>query len=687
MSAGVAQGIKALGLNFESFKKQSPVDQIDAIAQAMAEFEDGSAKTAVAVALFGKSGAELIPILNDLAGGAKRNITLTSEQIAAADQFKKSTAALQSRLTTYAQMLSVNAIPTMEALQKTFEDTILSVLGLGKEADKLKANRAMEAFAENTGRAFAFVIDSGDGVIRILKLIAVTMDGLGKARLNVVDFEFAKAKKDLDDMRKAQDDILMRPTFGRQFEANLAAAKKAAEDAAKTGKPNRPTLNISGLSIDSMELKKLADNQVKAMQGQNAQIASLMSERNKFLDMFNAQGLISIRNYYDTQRNILDEATKDQAANYAAQIAVLEKYKRAAFKPSDRADAQGKINDLLAQQTKLQRDANISLTEMSIKEAQAQEDLADAVKNVNAQVLELQGNLGAAAGMKFDLSNEKMLKMFTAEGNQDAVKAVAQLRAYTVAQADINKQMTDENQILGYLQIAEDRIQISRQLGAVTELEALQKLGEARQGAVAQMDAIVEAHKAIADASGNKAFILSAEKAKVALEQLAATADPVADKMKSIFSDSFSDAFSGFIDGTKTATQAFNDFANSIVSQISKIASQKIAQSLFGDMGGSGGVGGIFSFFGSLFGGGKATGGPVAPNSLYKVNERGPEIFEQGGSQYLMTGSKGGNIMPNSGGMVVNNNFAISGQVDRRTQTNIAAEVGLSLQRAMARNT
>jgi hypothetical protein len=39
-------------------------------------------------------------------------------------------------------------------------------------------------------------------------------------------------------------------------------------------------------------------------------------------------------------------------------------------------------------------------------------------------------------------------------------------------------------------------------------------------------------------------------------------------------------------------------------------------------------------------------GGPVSAASLYRVNERGPELLEVGGAQYLMTGSKGGEVMP-----------------------------------------
>ena len=117
---GAAKAIKALGLDFNDFKKLSPVDQIDAVSKAMAGFEDGAGKTAVAVALWGKSGADMIPLLNDLASGSERQITLTEAQIKAADDFSKSMARLKSDTSTLFNQLSAELIPTLQDLLNAF---------------------------------------------------------------------------------------------------------------------------------------------------------------------------------------------------------------------------------------------------------------------------------------------------------------------------------------------------------------------------------------------------------------------------------------------------------------------------------------------------------------------------------------------------------------------------------------
>ncbi|MBA3841175.1 MAG: hypothetical protein H0X39_00890 [Actinobacteria bacterium] len=65
-SGPAADGLAALHLKMSDIMKL-PVDQrMEVIAQAIAKMPDGAAKTAASMNLFGKSGASLIPTLNDL---------------------------------------------------------------------------------------------------------------------------------------------------------------------------------------------------------------------------------------------------------------------------------------------------------------------------------------------------------------------------------------------------------------------------------------------------------------------------------------------------------------------------------------------------------------------------------------------------------------------------------------------
>lgn len=119
-------------------------------------------------------------------------------------------------------------------------------------------------------------------------------------------------------------------------------------------------------------------------------------------------------------------------------------------------------------------------------------------------------------------------------------------------------------------------------------------------------------------------------------------------------------AFEGMEDAlvqfTMTGKLSFADFTKAVLADISRIAARQALAGLAGSV--------LGSFAGSVFGGGgttvsrsgfseggfvsggRASGGPVAPNSLYEVNELGPELLNQGGRTYLMMGSEGGSITP-----------------------------------------
>lgn len=121
---GVGAALGSIGLSVEEFKRLSPVEQIDAVTQAFAGYEDNAQKTAVAVQLFGRSGAELIPLFNDLADGAERQVKLTQEQILAADAYTKQTARLRSEIESLVQVTAADAIPALSQMVQMLQDVL-----------------------------------------------------------------------------------------------------------------------------------------------------------------------------------------------------------------------------------------------------------------------------------------------------------------------------------------------------------------------------------------------------------------------------------------------------------------------------------------------------------------------------------------------------------------------------------
>lgn len=150
-SKGVGLALQALNINLDDFKKLSPVEQIDKVAQAMGGFADGAEKTATATQLFGKSGADLIPILNDLAGDYGRQVTLTQEQIEATDKYTIKVGELKSEFSTLTQQITADAIPAMTRTVEIFESLTKSTAGTASDFNIFGGavdifNKTLEAF-------------------------------------------------------------------------------------------------------------------------------------------------------------------------------------------------------------------------------------------------------------------------------------------------------------------------------------------------------------------------------------------------------------------------------------------------------------------------------------------------------------------------------------------------------------
>ncbi len=168
---GAGLALRALGIDFDSFLKLSPVEQLDAVAQALAGFEDGAGKTAVAVQLFGKSGADLLPFLNDLADGSERQITLTQEQIQEADAYTKQVARLKSELGLLVTQASAELIPVFADTLDVLKNLATETGNLQDVGGRLRADGALRDFAEDTVVAIAILVESIAGLLKIIPAI------------------------------------------------------------------------------------------------------------------------------------------------------------------------------------------------------------------------------------------------------------------------------------------------------------------------------------------------------------------------------------------------------------------------------------------------------------------------------------------------------------------------------------
>lgn len=152
------------------------------------------------------------------------------------------------------------------------------------------------------------------------------------------------------------------------------------------------------------------------------------------------------------------------------------------------------------------------------------------------------------------------------------------------------------------------------------------------------------------------------------------------------------DAITDVVTGAKSLKEAFTDFFDSLAAMITEMIARRWVEQLFGQAGSnqSGSAGGFLnSLFGALFGGGRASGGPVSSGRVYEVGEGNrPELYMSGGREYMIPGNKG-RVVPLSGGgrgMTINQVINVPRNTEYRSAQQVGQAALVSAQRAMLRN-
>jgi len=719
-TAGAA--LKAIGINIKEFKALDPVEQYEAVGRALAGFADGAGKVAVAQALFGKSGAEQLKVFKALEEQGGRQAILTKRQIDLADEYADKQAKSLAQLRLYAQAAATEALPAINDLVVAGTELIKGLIGVDAETGRLAANNGVAEFAERSVDALAIL---ATGLDVFARTFVVTGKTIASVAATTKSFVFDDPKDIINNIRAigkayAED---VGATLSRPYLTTLVAqarelrklaqsqssvndklqqdprelARRGRLPAASTPDP-RPALVFdgalgaaaaAGAASAAAARKKELDNQVRAIRDFADEQKATFEFANQIVRSTYEDGLVDLRGYFAAQQVIRAAALSSQLASIDKEIAALR-----AAKPKDdaeRSELGGKIVQATQRRGEVAVQASRDAALASLDEARALRALQGRYDELRASVLQLAGDSAGAARLRIAKQVEEARALITQQGGDAGLgdQYEAQLRQAQKL-ADIQ---TDASFVAKQLSLDEERLAIARSTGAVSELETLSKVGEARRAAVAQMESIVSAQEAIAIASANPALIQNAEEARLALERLRASADPLNQKFQEIFQGSFADAFVDFATGAKSAKDAFASFADDVVKQLIRIAAQRVAEAAFGGASSAGGgYGAFFSAIAGIFGGGKAIGGPTMPNKMYQVGERRPEVFSDGSKQYLLTGSRRGNIDPqpsfSRGGNTVNApiNIMVPGNTDRRSAAQIATEVGRAVSRASSRN-
>lgn len=114
--------LKALGISSKdlSGNLRDPAEITVEVAKKLQNYRDDASKAAIATDLFGKSGAEIIPYLNDLADNVDRFSGVSAEAAARAAAFQDKLSDIKDKASTAFEALAIYALPTLDAVLNKF---------------------------------------------------------------------------------------------------------------------------------------------------------------------------------------------------------------------------------------------------------------------------------------------------------------------------------------------------------------------------------------------------------------------------------------------------------------------------------------------------------------------------------------------------------------------------------------
>jgi hypothetical protein len=159
-----AAAFKALGIDVENTdgSMRSQLEVMNDVADAFASFKDGANKTAIAVQLFGRSGAELIPMLNGgstsikalAAESDKLGNTLSTNTAKAAAEFNDHLDRMAARASSAAKAIATPLLQNLNLLFDALDRGADRASLAGLAGDVIKLNNDLKALQARTSNPF-----------------------------------------------------------------------------------------------------------------------------------------------------------------------------------------------------------------------------------------------------------------------------------------------------------------------------------------------------------------------------------------------------------------------------------------------------------------------------------------------------------------------------------------------------
>lgn len=424
------------------------------------------------------------------------------------------------------------------------------------------------------GANVAFVFQ---GVGREIGAIAAQLAALAR-----LDFKAFTAISDMvkEDAERARAEL---DAFEQRV-MNVGSGRTTVQAPAEEGKPAKTAAGTTGGSGGETAAKAKArlDAALKIYERSVQREGELAATRNRFLDAYNTQGLLSLADYYARRRTVVQEAADAQAAAYDKEIAALRAYQARVAKQEDKATAEDKIRELIEKRTDLRRKAAEDLQMLGIEEKAAADklakEIADGMTQVDAELARAAGRSGEAAAAELRKRYAKLRKDLAATGNTDGLLKIEKLVDIEAARAQLQDLQSQIDRVFGAQSREQQAVQAEMAAGVTTQYAGQQRLLDINARTAAQVEALLPRMRELAEITGDPEIAAGLAELETRVGSLKLRTDELKVAFENAFQEGFSDAITDLITQTESLGDALRNFGAAMAESMARFAANKLAE-------------------------------------------------------------------------------------------------------------
>ncbi|MCC7226927.1 MAG: phage tail protein, partial [Burkholderiaceae bacterium] len=560
-----AQVFDALGISVKnadgSMKSTEAV--LLQMADVFANLEDGAVKTALAVKLFGKSGMDMIPFLNQGAAGINQltaeaerlGLKLTTETARSAEAFNDNLTALKASSSSLGIALARDFLPELTNITNAMREA-------ANEAGTLKSLWVGLGGVGNLIFNGTEIKQARDEIKRIQELVDSARQKVdsGKAPVPFMPFDVKFNEGAMATLRKNL----------AQWEQELAGAKKRFDDLTSpkhpeektpTGKPTEDMQRIAcvvsgGQWVNGKCEKKATGGTEKDTTGAQLAVVKAQAEsefkvlkegldlQKTALDRSLDDRLVSVRDYYAQKTQIEQQAIDQELAAKQQELSAQSTVAVGGKDEAQRLRAKAEVKKLEGEIIVL----NMKRGEVEIinahAAAKAEKELADELARVRDRMAEIRGGAGGdVTRTRLEREYQPLIEKLQRMGDTTGAADVGRLINVEADMAELAKLERQYQNVTDRMSIRERELQVQKDAGMISETQMRREVLALHQQTATEVDGMIPKMQALATATGSEEAINRVARLKVEVGGLKTVADDVATRINGDVENAFTTMF------------------------------------------------------------------------------------------------------------------------------------------------